>query len=58
MSTNPWGHLRVVKLINKINRLRRIIREEGSPRLQAAWDEVEPMLDYFLQRTPDERAGD
>ena len=40
--------IRAVTIYNKINRLRRIIREEGSPRVQDAWDEIEPYVSMFI----------
>lgn len=40
--------IKAVTIYNKINRLRRAIREEGSPKVQAAWDEMEPHVSAFF----------
>jgi len=40
--------IKAVTIYNKINRLRRVIREEGSPRVQAAWDDIEPHVSAFI----------
>ena len=40
--------IKAVTIYNKINRLRKAIREEGSPKVQAAWDEVEPHVSVFF----------
>lgn len=43
--------IKAVTIYNKINRLRRAIREEGSPKVQAAWDEMEPHVAAFFNTT-------
>lgn len=40
--------IRTVTIINKIERLRRAIRSEGSPAVQDAWDQLEPHVSIFL----------
>lgn len=40
--------IKAVTIYNKINRLRRAIQEEGSPKVQAAWDEIEPHVSAFI----------
>jgi hypothetical protein len=40
--------IKAITIYNKINRLRRAIREEGSPRVQAAWEEIEPHVSTFI----------
>ena len=40
--------IKAITIYNKINRLRRAIREEGSPKVQAAWDEIEPNFSTFI----------
>lgn len=40
--------IKAVTIYNKINRLRRAIREEGNPRVQAAWDDIEPHVSTFI----------
>lgn len=40
--------IRVVKIINKIERLRKAIRREGTPAVQEAWDALEPHVSIFL----------
>lgn len=51
--------IRTVKIINKIERLRRIVRAEGTPAIQEAWDQLEPHVSIFLnaQRDGDGPAG-
>jgi DNA-directed RNA polymerase beta' subunit len=40
--------IRVVRIINRIERLRRAIRTEGTPAIQEAWDQLEPHVSIFL----------
>ena len=40
--------IKAVTIYNKINRLRRAIQEEGSPKVQAAWDAIEPHVSAFI----------
>ncbi len=40
--------IKAVTIYNKINRLRRAIQEEGSPKVQAAWDDIEPHVSAFI----------
>jgi hypothetical protein len=40
--------IKQITIINKIERLRRIIRAEGTPAIQARWDELEPHVSFFL----------
>ena len=40
--------IKAVTIYNKINRLRKAIREEGNVRVQAAWEEIEPHVSAFL----------
>lgn len=44
--------IKAVTIYNKINRLRRAIREEGNARVQAAWDEIEPHVSAFINSDP------
>jgi len=32
-----------------MNRLRVLIRSEGSEEIQKVWDEIEPIIDFFFQ---------
>lgn len=47
---DKYGKHPVVKIINNMERLRRAIRAEGTQKVQEAWDEVEPTIDFFLRR--------
>jgi hypothetical protein len=38
-----------------MNRLRVLIRSEGSEEIQKAWDEIEPIIDFFFQRPPTDK---
>ena len=44
--TERYGNRRVVKMFNQINALRKLIRSEGTPSIQEAWDEVEEHIDF------------
>ncbi len=45
--------IRTIKIINKIERLRRVIRSEGTPAVQEAWDQLEPHVSVFLNAERD-----
>jgi len=40
--------IKAVKIYNKIGRLRKAIRAEGTPAIQAAWDQLEPHVSVFF----------
>lgn len=40
--------IKAVTIYNKIERLRRAIRREGTPTVQEAWDQLEPHISIFL----------
>lgn len=40
----------IVKMYNRINRLRKLIRSEGTPAIQEVWDEVEQFIDKFFKQ--------
>lgn len=40
--------IKAVTIYNKIGRLRRAIRSEGSPSIQEAWDNLEPYVSVFM----------
>lgn len=44
--TERYGNRRVVKMFNQINALRKLIRSEGTPSIQEAWDKVEEHIDF------------
>lgn len=45
-----YGNRNVAKMYAQINTLRAAIRLEGSPAIQAAWDAIEPHVDFVYQR--------
>ncbi|WP_157971229.1 hypothetical protein [Pseudogemmobacter bohemicus] len=45
-----WGTRPFAELYTAANALRTLIRQEGSPLIQSAWDEVEPFFDVILAR--------
>lgn len=47
-----YGRRNVSKMLAQINNLRRLIRAEGSPAIQGAWDEVEEHIDYAYRTGP------
>jgi hypothetical protein len=40
--------IRAVTIYNKIDRLRKAIRREGTPAIQDAWDNLEPYVSTFM----------
>ncbi len=40
--------IRAVRIVNKIERVRKLIRREGTPAIQEAWDALEPHVSIFL----------
>lgn len=45
-----YGNRSVVKMYNKINNLRKLIRAEGSPAIQEAWEQVEQFIDIVFTK--------
>jgi hypothetical protein len=43
------SQIRAVRIYNYLNRLRKVIRQEGTPAIQEAWDKLEPHVSLFLQ---------
>lgn len=41
--------IRAVRIYNYIDRLRKVVRQEGTPAIQDAWDKLEPHVSLFLQ---------
>ena len=41
-----YGTRDVAGMIRQVDELRRAIRQEGTPTIQAAWDAVEEHIDY------------
>lgn len=48
--TPRYGNRRVPKMYAEINRLRALIRAEGTPAIQEAWDGIEEWVDYLFQQ--------
>lgn len=44
--------IKAVTIYNKIERLRRAIRREGTPAIQDAWEEIEPYVSTFMNGFP------
>ena len=40
--------IKAVTIYNKIDRLRKAIRREGTPAIQEAWDNLEPYVSTFM----------
>lgn len=51
-----YGARRIDRMYRLIGVLRKAIREEGNPRVQAAWDDVEPFIDFAFTAT--DKGGD
>lgn len=43
------NQIRAVRIYNYIERLRKVIRQEGTPAIQEAWDKLEPHTSIFLR---------
>lgn len=50
--TERYGQTRISKIYAAFNELRRVIRKEGTPDIQDAWDRVEPCLDIVFGPVP------
>lgn len=48
--TSTWGTRPFAEIYAASNALRSLIRQEGTPGVQSAWDEVEPFFDIILAR--------
>lgn len=44
--------IKAVTIYNKIDRLRKAIRREGTPAVQDAWDNLEPYVSTFMNGIP------
>lgn len=53
-----FGNRRVPKMYAQIQTLRKAIADEGTTRIQDAWDKVEEHLDYAYQMAAEKRAAD
>jgi hypothetical protein len=40
--------IKTIKIYRYIERLRKVIRAEGTPAIQEAWDKMEPHVSVFL----------
>lgn len=47
--TNPYGNVRPATIQRAIDELRAACRDEGTPRIQEAWDRLEPWVDVVYQ---------
>lgn len=45
-----YGNRNVPKMIRQVEALRKIIRAEGTPAIQEAWDAVEQHIDYAYRK--------
>lgn len=43
------NQIRAIRIYNYIDRLRKVIRREGTPAVQEAWDKLEPHVSIFLR---------
>lgn len=46
-----YGNVKILKLRRAVNELRTLIRREGTPDIQSAWDRCEPWLDRIFTNT-------
>ena len=52
-----YGQRKVTKMYAEVQALREIIRAEGTPAIQEAWDKVEEHIDYAYRRDDTPSAG-
>lgn len=52
--TQRYGNRKVTKMYAQINALRKVIRSEGTPEIQDAWDAVEEHVDFVYSRNASE----
>lgn len=48
------NQIRAARIYNYIERLRKAIRQEGTPAVQEAWEKLEPHVSIFLNASTDE----
>lgn len=48
------NQIRAARIYNYIERLRKTIRQEGTPAIQDAWEKLEPHVSIFLQAAKDD----
>jgi len=51
---HAMNQIRQVRIYNYIDRMRKIVRQEGTPAIQEAWDKLEPHVSIFLQAAADD----
>lgn len=49
--------IKAVTIYNKIGRLRRAIMEEGTPKIQDAWSNLEPHVSIFMNAEGHDKSG-
>lgn len=49
--------IKAVTIYNKIGRLRRAIMEEGTPKIQVAWSDLEPHVSIFMNSEGRDTSG-
>lgn len=50
-----YGRTRVSRIRKRIDNVRTAIRDEGTPAIQDAWDELEQFLPFFMMKHEEER---
>lgn len=50
IAPDRYGNRKVSKMIQQVEELRQIIRAEGTPAIQDAWDKVEEHIDYAYRK--------
>lgn len=49
-NSNKYGNRKITKMYQQWNDLRGLIRQEGSPAIQEAWDKVEEHIDFVFKK--------
>lgn len=45
-----YGNRNVAKMIREVETFRQLVRSEGTPAVQEAWDKIEEHIDYAYRR--------
>ena len=55
--TERYGRTRVSRIRKRIDDARKAIRDEGTPAIQDAWDELEQFLPFFMMKHEESAEG-
>lgn len=58
MDKKRYGVVPLHRLIRKLDRLRQVCRQQGTPDIQDALDAIEPSIDFLFDRSLHDRQAD